>query len=93
MARRRRELRKTSGSDKYVDFRRAPRGDWDADQSGGHRVTIMLPWIIREFLRVWWPTRRISHGQLVDRVRLLLAICPVNIFQLGKYSLPRYFIL
>ena len=29
--------RKTSGSDKDVDFRGAPRYDWDADQSGGHR--------------------------------------------------------
>ena len=31
----RRVLRKTSGSDKDVDFRRAPGGDWDAYQSGG----------------------------------------------------------
>ena len=55
-----------SGSDKDVDFRRVPRGDWDADQSEGHRmgkegtrkrkrrrVTIMLSWISLEFLRVW----------------------------------------
>ena len=69
-------LRKTSGRDKDVDFRRAPRGDWDTDQAGRHlivrrvpgkgmrRVTIMLSWIICEFLRVWWPTQRISlsHG-------------------------------
>ena len=79
MAKRRRELRRTSGSDKDVEFRRAPMGDWDADQSGRRpnhpareanhaaekrkaKVTIMLSWIIREFLRVWWPTQRISHG-------------------------------
>ena len=36
VARRRRVLGKTSGSDKDVDFRMAPRDDWDADQSGGH---------------------------------------------------------
>ena len=36
VARRCRVPRKTSGSDRDVDFRRAPRGDWDANQSGGH---------------------------------------------------------
>ena len=63
MASRRLVLRKTSGSDKDVDFRMAPRGDWDADQSGGHlmvrrapekrghRFTTILSWISREFLR------------------------------------------
>ena len=40
MASRRLVLRKTSGSNKDVDFRMAPKGDWNADQSGGH-------WMIR----------------------------------------------
>ena len=96
---RRRVLRKTSGSDKDVYFRRAPRGDWDAYQSGGYRiirrapgkrrrrVTIMLSWIIREFLRVWWPTQRISLDSLSTGYA---CTCPITKFQLGKYYFPRH---
>ena len=37
--------------------------------------------------------RNIAEKQIPVKLKPIVAICPVTKFQLGKYSLPRYFIL